>query len=109
MLQGILAWPHSSRPSNWKKANQENHNHIRVSNARYREEEYSRSVTMEDQFGGLFSIDIDSDACVQEYEKVPRDFQSEEDFLQQRKAWTPKNEVGEVGLWTLCSSLKIEN
>jgi hypothetical protein len=53
---------------------------------------------MEDQFGGLFSIDIDSDACVQEYEKVPRDFQSEEDFLQQRKAWTPKNEVGEVGL-----------
>jgi predicted DNA binding CopG/RHH family protein len=52
---------------------------------------------MEDNDGGLFNIEISSDdEAENESEKVPRDFQSEEDFQQQRAEWKPKIEVGEV-------------
>jgi len=58
---------------------------------------------MDDESGGLFNIDVDdSEDSANEPEKVPRDFQSEEVFQQQRKEWKPKTEVGE--LW---ESLKL--
>jgi hypothetical protein len=52
---------------------------------------------MEDEDGGLFNIEVSSDESVNGSEKVPRDFQSEEDFQKQRE-WKPKNEAGEVHL-----------
>jgi hypothetical protein len=51
---------------------------------------------MEDESGGLFNIEASSDESVDESEKVPRDFQSDEDFQKQRREWKAKNEVGEV-------------
>jgi hypothetical protein len=52
---------------------------------------------MEDDSGGLFNIEVDSpEESVNEPVKVPRDFQSEEDFQRQRKDWKPKTEGGEV-------------
>jgi hypothetical protein len=52
---------------------------------------------MEDDDGGLFNIEVSSeDEAGDEIEKVPRDFQSEEDFQRQRAGWKPKIEVGEV-------------
>jgi hypothetical protein len=62
---------------------------------------------MEDEYGGLFNIEVSSeDETGTESEKVPRDFQSEEDFQRQRAEWKPKIEVGEVRLcllfWRLC-------
>jgi hypothetical protein len=52
---------------------------------------------MEDDDGGLLNIEISSeDEAENESEKVPRDFQSEEDFQKQRAEWKPKIEVGEV-------------
>jgi len=52
---------------------------------------------MEDEDGGLFNIEISSeDEAENESEKVPRDFQSEEDFQRQRAQWKPKIEVGEL-------------
>jgi hypothetical protein len=52
---------------------------------------------MEDEYGGLFNIEVSSDDEAEtESEKVPRDFQSEEDFQRQRAEWKPKIEVGEV-------------
>lgn len=54
---------------------------------------------MDDDDGGLFNIDVDDcEISVKEEAKVPRDFQSEEDFQKQRKQWKPKVEVGEVSL-----------
>jgi hypothetical protein len=53
---------------------------------------------MEDDDGGLFNIELSSsDESVDVKEKVPRDFQSEDDFERQRKEWKPKIEAGEVG------------
>jgi len=62
---------------------------------------------MEDEYGGLFNIEVSSeDEAATESEKVPRDFQSEEDFQRQRAEWKPKIEDGEVRLcllfWLLC-------
>jgi hypothetical protein len=51
---------------------------------------------MDDESGGLFNIEPSSDDSVDEAAKVPRDFQSEQDFQRQRAGWTPKSEVGEV-------------
>ncbi|PMD27329.1 hypothetical protein NA56DRAFT_641039 [Hyaloscypha hepaticicola] len=52
---------------------------------------------MEDENGGLFNIEVSSeDEAKTESEKVPRDFQSEEDFQRQRAQWKPKIEVGEL-------------
>ena len=51
---------------------------------------------MEDEDGGLFNIEVSSDESVNESVKVPRDFQSEEDFQRQRKEWKVKTEKGEV-------------
>ena len=55
---------------------------------------------MEDESGGLFNIEVDEESGkdVDETEKVkvPRDFQSEEDFERQKREWRPKCEVGEV-------------
>jgi len=57
---------------------------------------------MDDDGGGLFSIDVNSeDDAIVETEKVPRDFQSEEDFQRQRVEWKPKFEVGEVRMNSL--------
>jgi hypothetical protein len=53
---------------------------------------------MEDENGGLFNIEVSSEEEVDESGKVPRDFQSEEDFQRQRAQYKPKVEVGEVGL-----------
>jgi hypothetical protein len=53
---------------------------------------------MEDENGGLFNIEVSSEDEVDESGKVPRDFQSEEDFQRQRAQYKPKVEVGEVGL-----------
>lgn len=51
----------------------------------------------EDDDGGLFNIEVGSaDESANEKEKVPRDFQSEEDFQRQKAAWRPKVETGEV-------------
>lgn len=52
---------------------------------------------MEDEDGGLFNIEVSSDdEGVNESEKVPRDFQSEEGFQRQRAEWKPKIEIGEL-------------
>jgi hypothetical protein len=52
---------------------------------------------MEDGDGGLFNIELSSsDESVNVKEKVPRDFQSQDDFERQRKEWKPKIEAGEV-------------
>jgi hypothetical protein len=52
---------------------------------------------MEDDDGGLFNIQLSSgDEAGNESEKLPRDFQSEEDFKRQRAEWRPVAEVGEV-------------
>jgi len=51
-------------------------------------------MEMEDEDGGLFNIEVSS-----ENEKVPRDFQSEEDFQRQRREWKVKVEKGEVCVW----------
>ncbi|TVY88363.1 hypothetical protein LAWI1_G006265, partial [Lachnellula willkommii] len=62
-------------------------------------EETLQSRTMEDdgQDGGLFNIEVSSaDESANESVKVPRDFQSEEDFQRQRAAWRPKIESGEL-------------
>lgn len=68
---------------------------------------------MEDELGGLFNIDVDLDdsdvAVKEEVVKVPRDFQSEEDFQKQRREWKPKIEVGEVSWKALLKSLQFCN
>jgi len=62
---------------------------------------------MEDESGGLFNIEVDSSGeTATKSEKVPRDFQSEEDFQRQRQEWKPKSETGE--LWKSLA-LPIEN
>jgi hypothetical protein len=53
---------------------------------------------MDDEDGGLFNIEVSSDESVNESEKVPRDFQSEEDFQRQRKEWKPKIEKGDASI-----------
>jgi hypothetical protein len=54
-------------------------------------------ANMEGDDSGLFNIEVSSgDEAGNESEKVPRDFQSEEDFQRQRAEWKPKVEVGEV-------------
>ena len=53
---------------------------------------------MEDEDGGLFNIEVSSDESVHGSEKIPRDFQSEEDFQRQRNAWKPKVEKGEASI-----------
>lgn len=53
----------------------------------------------EDESGGLFNIEFDSEdekAAAEQENKVPRDFQSEEDFQEQVREWAPKVETGEV-------------
>jgi hypothetical protein len=52
---------------------------------------------MEDE-AGFFNIDVGSDESADDAAKVPRDFQSEEDFQRQRREWKPKSEVGDVSL-----------
>ena len=52
---------------------------------------------MEDEDGGLFNIEVSSGES--ENEKVPRDFQSEEDFQRQRREWKVKVEEGEACVW----------
>ena len=56
---------------------------------------------MEDEDGGLFNIEVSSNESVNESEKVPRDFQSEEDFQRQRKGWKPRIEKGEASILLL--------
>lgn len=51
---------------------------------------------MDDEDGGLFNIEVSSDESVNEPEKVPRDFQSEEDYQRQRREWKVTVEEGEV-------------
>ncbi len=61
-----------------------------------------RQLEMEDEGGGLFNIEVCSeDEGPNESEKVPRDFQSEEDFQWQRAEWKPKIEVPEVRIASL--------
>ena len=66
---------------------------------------------MEDDNGGLLNIELSSDESVTETAKVPRDFQSEEDFQRQRREWKVKVETGEVCTypckpsWSLCTYL----
>jgi hypothetical protein len=55
---------------------------------------------MEDE-AGFFNIEISSDESVGEAKKIPRDFQSEDDFQKARREWKPKNEVGEVSSYRL--------
>jgi hypothetical protein len=50
---------------------------------------------MEDD-GGLFSIDPSSSDESTKAEKLPRDFQSEENFNTVKREWKPKAEGGEV-------------
>jgi len=62
---------------------------------------------MEDESGGLFNIEVDEESGEDVHEtekvKVPRDFQSEQNFERQKWECRPKCEIGEV-----CSfSLKI--
>ena len=45
-------------------------------------------------FGAEFGLDSDEETKVEEKEK--RTFQSEEDFLQQKRDWKPKIETREV-------------
>ena len=54
---------------------------------------------MEDEDGGLFAIEVSSDESAKASEKIPRDFQSEEDFARQRREWKVKVEKGEVCYW----------
>lgn len=49
---------------------------------------------MDDDENGLFNISLSDDE--EKVEKVPRDFQSEEDFQKQRAEWTPTIETGQV-------------
>ncbi|TVY34071.1 hypothetical protein LOCC1_G007340, partial [Lachnellula occidentalis] len=57
----------------------------------------SRTMEDDDEDGGLFNIQVSSeDESANESVKVPRDFQSEEDFQRQRAAWRPKIETGEL-------------
>ena len=51
---------------------------------------------MEDEDGGLFNIEVSSEDEAVKDEKVPRDFQSEEDFQRVKTEWKPKIETGEV-------------
>lgn len=58
---------------------------------------------MSDEENDLFAIDIDSSSESSKEEKpskpqVPRDFQSEEDFQNQKIVWRAKFETGEVSL-----------
>lgn len=57
-----------------------------------------RRIAMDDETK-FFNIEVSSDESVDDTKKVPRDFQSEEDFQKQRREWKPKNEVGEVRLY----------
>jgi hypothetical protein len=50
---------------------------------------------MEDD-GGIFNIDIVSSDEGAKVQKVPRDFQSEEDFNTVKKTWKPKVEGDNV-------------
>ncbi|CZR59723.1 uncharacterized protein PAC_09617 [Phialocephala subalpina] len=53
----------------------------------------------EDESGGLFNIEVGSDEereAIAREERVPRDFQSEENFQQVLKTWRPKVETGEI-------------
>lgn len=52
---------------------------------------------MEDEINDLFAIDISSDES-SSATKVPRDQQTEADFLALKKTWRPKIEQGEVFL-----------
>lgn len=47
-------------------------------------------------FGGDFGLDSDEETKVEDREK--RTFQSDEDFLAQKRSWTPKTETKEVPL-----------
>lgn len=60
----------------------------------------SGRMEMEDE-AGFFNIEISSDESVDEAKKVPRDFQSEDDFQKARREWKPKNEVGEVSSYRI--------
>jgi len=52
---------------------------------------------MEDENGGLFNIEVSSsDEGTNDSQKVPRDYQSEEDFQRQRSEWKPPVETGEI-------------
>ena len=53
-------------------------------------------MEMEDEDGGLFNIEVGSVDSADDAEKIPRDFQSEEDYLRQKKEWKVKSEDGEV-------------
>ncbi|KAH7356634.1 hypothetical protein BKA65DRAFT_495105 [Rhexocercosporidium sp. MPI-PUGE-AT-0058] len=53
----------------------------------------------DDENGGLFNIEFDSEdekAAAEQEKKVPRDYQSEEDFQRQAREWRPKVERGEI-------------
>ncbi|KAL2073610.1 hypothetical protein VTL71DRAFT_10936 [Oculimacula yallundae] len=53
----------------------------------------------EDENGGLFNIEFDSEderAAAEKEKKVPRDFQSEEDFQKVAREWKPKVESGDI-------------
>ena len=62
---------------------------------------------MEDEDGGLFNIEVGSDESVNKSEKVPRDFQSEEDFQKQRKGWKPRIEMGGASIPLLVDIVEI--
>ncbi|KAH6674489.1 hypothetical protein B0J14DRAFT_42375 [Halenospora varia] len=51
----------------------------------------------DDENGGLFNIEVSSsDESVEGTQKLPRDFQSEEDFRKVKETWKPKIEVEEL-------------
>ncbi|CZT13021.1 uncharacterized protein RCO7_04273 [Rhynchosporium graminicola] len=59
----------------------------------------SEKMDEEDDNGGLFNIEVNSEderAADEREKKVPRDFQSEEDFQKQLKEWKPKVETGDL-------------
>ncbi len=58
----------------------------------------------DDEDGGLFNIEFSSSDESTKTVKVPRDFQSEEDFQTVRREWKPKIEVGEVSYYLLSST-----
>jgi hypothetical protein len=60
----------------------------------------SSRTEMEDE-AGFFNIEISSDESIGEAKKIPRDFQSEDDFQKARQEWKPKNEVGEVSSYRI--------
>jgi hypothetical protein len=72
---------------------------ILFAGSKYQEGEQDWEMEMEDEDGGLFNIEVSSDESVNESEKVPRDFQSEEDYQRQRAEWKVKVEKGEVCIW----------